>query len=72
LARLLAAALAILAGGVAALPHVSTLAHVLTWATAMGLGGGLARLQGDGAAGSQLPGSRQRMRGRGLLHLLQR
>jgi MFS family permease len=41
LARLLAAALAILAGGVAMLPHVSSLAHVMAWATAMGLGGGL-------------------------------
>jgi MFS family permease len=38
---LLAAALAILAGGVAMLPHVSALAHVMAWATAMGLGGGL-------------------------------
>jgi MFS family permease len=38
---LLSASLAVLAGGVAALPHVSTLWHVMVWATAMGLGGGL-------------------------------
>jgi MFS family permease len=41
LASLLAAALAILAAGLAALPHVTTLTHVMLWATAMGLGGGL-------------------------------
>jgi MFS family permease len=41
LAFLLAAALAILAAGLAALPHVATLTHVMLWATAMGLGGGL-------------------------------
>jgi MFS family permease len=41
LAWLLAAALGILALGLAVLPQVSTLTHVVTWATAMGLGGGL-------------------------------
>ena len=41
LASLLSAALAILAIGLAALPHVTTIAHVMFWATAMGLGGGL-------------------------------
>jgi MFS family permease len=41
LPRLLAAALMILAAGLAALPHVTTIAHVMLWATAMGLGGGL-------------------------------
>jgi MFS family permease len=41
LASLLSAALAILAIGLAALPHVTTVAHVMLWATAMGLGGGL-------------------------------
>ncbi len=41
LSRLLAAALGILAAGLAILPHVSTIAHVMVWATAMGLGGGL-------------------------------
>jgi MFS family permease len=41
LTHLLAASLFGLAGGLAALPHVGTLAHVLTWAVAMGLGGGL-------------------------------
>jgi len=41
LGRLLAVALAVLAGGLAALPLVLTLAHVMLWATAMGLGGGL-------------------------------
>jgi len=41
LERLLAVALFVLAGGLAALPHVTTLAHVLAWAVAMGLGGGL-------------------------------
>ena len=41
LPRLLSAALMILAAGLAALPHVTTMAHVMLWATAMGLGGGL-------------------------------
>ena len=41
LASLLAAALGILALGLVVLPHVSTLTHVVMWATAMGLGGGL-------------------------------
>jgi MFS family permease len=41
LERLLAVALAVLAAGLAALPHVATSAHVMAWATAMGLGGGL-------------------------------
>ena len=40
LARLLAASLGILTAGLAALPHVSTEAHVMLWAAAMGLGGG--------------------------------
>lgn len=41
LTLLLAVSLGVLAGGVAALPMVSTLTHVMAWATAMGLGGGL-------------------------------
>ncbi|MBA2302672.1 MAG: MFS transporter [Acidobacteria bacterium] len=41
LGRLMAASLFILAAGVLALPQVSTLTHVMTWAAAMGLGGGL-------------------------------
>ena len=41
LTHLLAAALFVLAIGLVALPHVSTLGHVMAWATAMGLGGGL-------------------------------
>ena len=41
LARLMGVSLLVLAGGLFALPHVTTLAHVMTWATAMGLGGGL-------------------------------
>ena len=41
LARLMGVSLLVLAGGLVALPHVATLAHVMTWATAMGLGGGL-------------------------------
>ncbi len=41
LAALLSAALAILAIGLVALPHVTTIATVMLWATAMGLGGGL-------------------------------
>ena len=41
LSTLLAISLFVLALGVAALPHVTTIMHVLIWATAMGLGGGL-------------------------------
>ena len=41
LGRLMAVSLFILAGGVLALPVVSSLTHVMAWATAMGLGGGL-------------------------------
>jgi MFS family permease len=41
LGRLLAASLFILAGGLAVLPHVSTIAHVMSWAAAMGIGGGI-------------------------------
>lgn len=41
LARLMGASLLVLAAGLVALPHVSTLAQVMAWATAMGLGGGL-------------------------------
>lgn len=41
LGRLMAASQATLAAGVFALPFVSTLAHVMAWAAAMGLGGGL-------------------------------
>lgn len=41
LGRLLAASLFVLAAGLAALPAVTTIAHVMTWAVAMGLGGGL-------------------------------
>jgi MFS family permease len=41
LARLLSSALAVLAGGLVALPHVSSLLHVMLWAGAMGVGGGL-------------------------------
>jgi MFS family permease len=41
LPKLMAVALFVLAAGLMALPHVSTLAHVMAWATAMGLGGGL-------------------------------
>jgi MFS family permease len=37
----MAAALFVLAAGVAALPHLSLLTHVMTWAAAMGLGGGV-------------------------------
>ena len=37
----MAISLAILAGGVFVLPFVSRFAHVMTWAVAMGLGGGL-------------------------------
>ncbi len=41
LTRVMAAALFVLAAGVAALPHLSSLMHVITWAAAMGLGGGV-------------------------------
>lgn len=39
--RLLAVSLFILAGGLAALPHLTSLPQVLMWATAMGIGGGI-------------------------------
>ena len=41
LGRLMAVSQFILAGGVLALPFVSSFAHVMIWAVAMGLGGGL-------------------------------
>lgn len=41
LGRLMAAALLVLAAGLVVLPFVTTRAHVMAWATAMGLGGGL-------------------------------
>ena len=41
LPKLLAVSLFVLAAGLVALPHVTTTAHVMMWATAMGLGGGL-------------------------------
>jgi MFS family permease len=41
LPNLLAISLFVLAAGLAALPHVTTIAQVMAWATAMGLGGGL-------------------------------
>jgi MFS family permease len=41
LTNLLAISLFVLAAGLAALPHVTTIAQVMAWATAMGLGGGL-------------------------------
>ena len=41
LAGLMGVSLLVLASGLIALPHVATLAHVITWAIAMGLGGGL-------------------------------
>jgi MFS family permease len=41
LTTLLAVSLLVLTGGLLALPHVVSFAHVVTWATAMGLGGGL-------------------------------
>ena len=41
LSTLLAVSLFVLALGLAALPHVSTIVYVMLWATAMGLGGGL-------------------------------
>ena len=41
LTNLLAISLFVLAAGLAALPHVTTIGQVMAWATAMGLGGGL-------------------------------
>jgi MFS family permease len=41
LANLLAISLFVLALGLGALPHVSTIVHVMLWAVAMGFGGGL-------------------------------
>jgi MFS family permease len=41
LARLMGVSLLVLAAGLIALPQVATLAHVIMWAVAMGLGGGL-------------------------------
>jgi MFS family permease len=41
LPNLLAISLFVLSGGLAALPHVTTIAQVMAWAVAMGLGGGL-------------------------------
>ena len=41
LSRLMAISLFVLTGGLVALPHVSTQLHVMAWAMAMGLGGGL-------------------------------
>ena len=41
LPNLLAISLFVLAAGLAALPHVTTIGQVMAWATAMGLGGGL-------------------------------
>jgi MFS family permease len=41
LGRLMSLALLVLSLGLLALPHVSTRLHVMAWATAMGLGGGL-------------------------------
>ena len=41
LPSLLAISLFVLAAGLAALPHVTTIGQVMVWATAMGLGGGL-------------------------------
>lgn len=41
LSRLMALALAVLAAGLIVLPHLASLAHVMAWATLMGLGGGL-------------------------------
>jgi MFS family permease len=40
LGRLLATSLFILVGGLLALPHVGSIAQVMLWATAMGIGGG--------------------------------
>jgi MFS family permease len=39
--RLMAIALAVLAAGLVVLPHLASVAHVMAWATLMGLGGGL-------------------------------
>ncbi len=41
LTNLLSISLLVLALGLAALPHVTSVTHVMAWATAMGLGGGL-------------------------------
>jgi MFS family permease len=41
LTQLLAAAMGMLAAGLLALPHLTTFAHVVGWAAAMGVGGGL-------------------------------
>jgi MFS family permease len=41
LPHLLAVSLFVLAAGLAVLPHVASIAHVMMWAVAMGLGGGL-------------------------------
>ncbi len=41
LPRLLAGSLFVLSAGLAALPHITTMAQVMAWATAMGGGGGL-------------------------------
>src|SRR5688572_28609049 len=41
LGRLMAASQLILAGGLIVLPYVSTMTHVVAWAVAMGVGGGL-------------------------------
>ncbi len=41
LANLLAVSLVVLALGLGALPHVTTIVHVMLWAVAMGFGGGL-------------------------------
>jgi cyanate permease len=41
LERLMAISLFVLTAGLVALPHVSTQMHVIIWASAMGLGGGL-------------------------------
>ncbi len=41
LPRLLAGSLFVLSAGLAALPHITTMAQVMAWATAMGVGGGL-------------------------------
>jgi MFS family permease len=41
LGRLLAVSLCVLTAGLAALPYVTTEVHVMAWAVAMGLGGGL-------------------------------
>ncbi|MBY0497689.1 MAG: MFS transporter [Cyanobacteria bacterium] len=41
LTNLLATSLFVLALGLAAMPHITAIGHVMAWATAMGLGGGL-------------------------------